>query len=262
MLELFSVHSTQTAEQRHLSARFAAVAGANSSLPLGVNSFQLEGLSANTEFRSDGWYSALVQKTAHWARVAESHIGQLVLCSDNDVSLLPGWAPALLEAFGRTGEPLDLCFMREGGEDPFFDPWPYNSGFFMMNGSVGTAAFWREVSHRTSELRPGMGDQAVVNSMLVHRAESGQMSCPAQPALRHAHFPPRLVVGGPSWPDSQATLLEARAHHATGSGDAAGKLRALDGYLDAWLSAANQTRAQLGLPVPWAHERETTRTEV
>ena len=61
-----------------------------------------------------------MQKVTHWAELAEAHPGVLMLCSDNDISLLPGWLERLTEAFDAAGG-LDLCFQREGGDDPFFE---------------------------------------------------------------------------------------------------------------------------------------------
>ena len=121
-------------------------------------------------FQTANWYRALVQKTAFWAAVARDHVGELLLCSDNDVTLLPGWPTALPRACDQT---LDLCFQREGGDDPFFDPFPYNSGFFLMRGSPQTAAFWREVSAQTGRGKPFAGDQTTVNALLHQRTAGG-----------------------------------------------------------------------------------------
>ena len=132
-----------------------------------------------------------MQKVTHWAELAEHHPGVLMLCSDNDISLLPGWLEQLTEAFDASGASgLDLCFQREGGDDPFFEArtmrpnfsalsspvsplsspaartsvpraraqaFPYNSGFFMQRGSVRLGAFWREVARRTERERPPLG---------------------------------------------------------------------------------------------------------
>ena len=67
--------------------------------------------------------------------------------------------------------------------------------------------------------------------MLMRRQADEQPGC-AETGLRHAAFPPSLVVGGPDVPPVGA-LRAARVHHATASGSPANKLRALDGFLDA-----------------------------
>lgn len=85
-----------------------------------------------------------------------------------------------------------------------------------------------------------------MNSMLHVRHAGGAPSCAAPGGLRHAHFSSRLLHGGPSVPDEDR-LRSTRAHHATASGGAASKLRALDAFLDAWLEASNRSRAELGL---------------
>jgi hypothetical protein len=364
---VYTVYSTQNAEQAALAERFAAVTlatqpAAGPRVP--VRSTELQGLQrddgAADTFRSPQWYRVLVRKVTHWAALAEQHPGRLLLCSDNDITLLPGWRDALLRSYVDAGRP-DLCFQREGGDDPFFAAIPYNSGFFLMNGtaqaavasdvlthsrplsagSAAAAAFWRHVAARTERERPFTGDQAVVNSLLVARQvqpppwpsrsisaraaacgrsrggvyassmrrgaiqpalrwqADGEPGCTANPLeLRHAHFPPRLVHGGcvrrrvqptgapaepattcltrvpgprvapptspfapscgsPTVPGDDALREYVRVHHATASGGARGKLRALERLLDAWLAAAgNRTRGELGLPAPaaWIEE--------
>ena len=253
-LGVFTVYSTQNAEQSALARRFEAMAMAtqpSDRAPVRVRSTELQGLQrddgSEDTFRSVQWYRVLVRKVTHWAELAAQHPGQLLLCSDNDITLLPGWRGALLRAYVEAGRP-DLCFQREGGDDPFFAAVPYNSGFFLMNGSARAASFWRHVAARTEREQPFTGDQAVVNNLLVARQADGEPGCTANPlSLRHASFPPRLVHGGPSVP-GDAALLEARAHHATASGSARGKLFVLERFLDAWLTARNATREQLGLP--------------
>jgi hypothetical protein len=167
LLPIHAVHtvfSTQNIEQQRLARRFERLALATqqpSSAPVPVRSLQLrQRVRDNGEhdtFRSDNWYTALVQKVSHWAQVAAAHPGRLLLCSDNDVSLLPGWTEELAAAFRSAGGGLDLLFQREGGDDPFFEPFPYNSGFFLMRGSPRLARFWRQVAIRTERERPGMG---------------------------------------------------------------------------------------------------------
>ena len=129
-----------------------------------------------------------------------------------------------------------------------------------MNGSSRAARFWRVVSARTAREQPFAGDQTIVNSMLMRRQADGQPACAADDGathLRHAHFPPHMVVGGPtphvatsatSSGRAAFALSDARVHHATASGNAAGKRRALDDFLDAWLEHRNATRSQYGLP--------------
>ena len=138
---VFTVYSTQNAEQSELAQRFAAMTLAtqpSDGARVLVRSTELHGLQRDdgTEdaFRSVQWYRVLVRKVKHWAELAAQHPGRLLLCSDNDVTLLPGWREALLRAYVEAGRP-DLCFQREGGDDPFFAAIPYNSGFFLMNGS-------------------------------------------------------------------------------------------------------------------------------
>lgn len=250
LFDVHSVFSTQNPQQRALGERFSRLARA-SAPAVRVHAQELKDLprAEGTEdsFGRDGWYQALVLKVTHWARLAEAHPGQLMLCSDNDVSLLPGWLEALTLAFENAGTNLDLCFQREGGDDPFFAPFPYNSGLFLMRGSDRAARFWREVAARTEAERPFTGDQAVVNALLMGKDAAGMPRCAAPLGLRHAHFPPRLVRGGPSVPSRTEELSEARAHHATASGSAEGKLNALDAFLDAWLQAHNRTRGDVGL---------------
>ena len=131
----------------------------------------------------------------------------LVCCgSQLQISLLPGWREALLRSYAEAGRP-DLCFQREGGDDPFFAAFPYNSGFFLMNGSARAASFWRHVAARTERERPFTGDQGVVNNLLVARQADGEPGCTASPLeLRHAHFEPRLVHGGPSVPAAAVSI--------------------------------------------------------
>ena len=189
-----------------------------------------------------------MQKVTHWAELAEAHPGVLMLCSDNDITLLPGWRDALLRSHDEAGRP-DLQFQREGGDDPFFAAFPYNSGFFLMNGSAALGRFWRQVAARTASERPFTGDQAVVNSLLMPRGwGDDDLRCDDPLGIRHAHFPPRLVRGGPTPPADADELRAVRVHHATASGSAQGKLDALDGFLAAWLAAHNLTRAELALP--------------
>lgn len=144
-LGVFTVYSTQNAEQSELAQRFAAMTLAtqpSDGARVLVRSTELHGLQREdgTEdaFRSVQWYRVLVRKVTHWAELAAQHPGRLLLCSDNDVTLLPGWREALLRAYVEAGRP-DLCFQREGGDDPFFAAVPYNSGFFLMNGSARAA---------------------------------------------------------------------------------------------------------------------------
>ena len=135
----FTVYSTQNAQQRALAVRFATLVRTTSP-GLRLYSRQLdlrEDDGTSDTFRTDNWYAALVQKVRYWAEVAEAFPGQLVLCSDNDVSLLPGWRTALAHA---CEESLTFCFQREGGDDPFFTAFPYNSGFFTMRGSAQAGA--------------------------------------------------------------------------------------------------------------------------
>ena len=259
-LAIHTVFSTQNAEQRALAARFEAVALGSQPPPSRspVHAVELRNVERDDggtdSFRTERWYRVLVRKVSHWAALADQHPGRLLLCSDNDITLLPGWRDALLRSYNEAGRP-DLQFQREGGDDPFFAAFPYNSGFFLMNGSSHAAAFWRHVAARTEREQPFTGDQGIVNNLLVARQADGEPGCtagagaaPAVGELRHAHFDPWLVHGGPSVP-SAAALRRARVHHATSSGSARGKLRVLETFLDAWLVAAgNRTRAELGLP--------------
>ena len=151
-LGVFTVYSTQNAEQSALAQRFEAMAMAtqpSDGARVRVRSTELQGLQrddgSEDTFRSVQWYRVLVRKVTHWAELAAQHPGQLLLCSDNDITLLPGWRGALLRAYVEAGRP-DLCFQREGGDDPFFAAVPYNSGFFLMNGSARAASFWRHVA--------------------------------------------------------------------------------------------------------------------
>ena len=119
---VFAAFSLQNSEQQQLYQRFQAIGiatlGAGSAAKLHFR--ELTGLEKDEGgFQTVSWYRALTQKTLLWADVAEANIGRLVLCSDNDVSLLPGWAEALTKAFAQAGSQLDLVFQREGGEDPF-----------------------------------------------------------------------------------------------------------------------------------------------
>ena len=244
MTGIFTVFSTQNAEQRLLANRFERLALSSQLEPaaIKVHAHELQllpDIGSADSFRSENWYSALVQKTAYWSHVARTHQGQLVLCSDNDVTLLPGWLDALLDACSPD---LDLCFQREGGNDPFFDNFPYNSGFFLMRGSHLAANFWREVSQRTAIDRPFVGDQSIVNAMLHTRSPHGSQC--ASTGLRHGHFEPHaVVVGGPQSNPSLHVLSMARAHHATASGSPSEKLHALEAFRDQWLAHAARTNS-------------------
>ena len=247
-----SVYSTQNAQQAALAARFERLGAARNYV--GGPRFRARRLELPADsgtadnFRTDIWYRALVSKVTHWAELAEQNVGKLLLCSDNDISLLPGWVDALAWAFVDAG-PVDVLFQREGGADAFFEPFPYNSGFFLMNGSAALGRFWRQVAARTASERPFTGDQAVVNSLLMPRGwGDDDLRCDDPLGIRHAHFPPRLVRGGPTPPADADELRAVRVHHATASGSAQGKLDALDGFLAAWLAAHNLTRAELALP--------------
>ena len=233
-----------------LSVRRILRASSSSSIPLFSRTLRLAPDDGNDEhFQSKNWYDALVQKTSLWAEAAEQHPGQLILACDNDITLLPGWDTAVMAAAASLGPEMDLIFQREGGDDPFFDSIPYNSGFFLMRGSHRVAKFWRDVSRRTAVERPFAGDQTIVNSLLHQRGTAaGRPACSAEIALRHAHFPSRLVRGGPTIPESVDALMDVKVHHATASGSAAGKLIALDAFLDAWLNATSHTRARFGWP--------------
>ena len=260
---IFTPFSSQNVLQQTLHSRFQAFVTATTSwhgIPLQARELVMRASDGDASFQSDGWYNALTQKARYWADVASSpeNTGKLVLCSDNDITLLPGWVEALTGAFVAAGQSLDLCFQREGGTDPFFDAFPYNSGLFLMNCSARVASFWREVSRRTALEKSCAGDQTVVNAILHRRQADGGPACAAASetgglSIRHGHFPPLLVVGGPT-PHEPASLAaevilqSARAHHATASGDAMGKLRALERFVDAWLSHRNETRQQHGLP--------------
>ena len=253
-------HSSQNVEQRTLHSRFERIlrASSSSSIPLFSRTLRLAPDDGNDEhFQSKNWYDALVQKTSLWAEAAEQHPGQLILACDNDITLLPGWDTAVMAAAASLGPEMDLIFQREGGDDPFFDSIPYNSGFFLMRGSHRVAEFWRDVSRRTAVERPFAGDQTIVNSLLHQRGTAaGRPACSAEIALRHAHFPSRLVRGGPTIPESVDALMDVKVHHATASGSAAGKLIALDAFLDAWLNATSHTRARFGWPergASWLH---------
>eukprot|EP00316_Scyphosphaera_apsteinii_P024637 CAMPEP_0119318854 /NCGR_PEP_ID=MMETSP1333-20130426/47813_1 /TAXON_ID=418940 /ORGANISM="Scyphosphaera apsteinii, Strain RCC1455" /LENGTH=329 /DNA_ID=CAMNT_0007325149 /DNA_START=232 /DNA_END=1221 /DNA_ORIENTATION=+ len=251
---IFSVFSIQNAVQVILARRFKAVALATQPQPPPVPVYlhELHGIPRDdalvNSFGSTQWRHVLVAKVMHWAELAAKHHDSLLLCSDNDISLLPGWLESLVQSFEDAGRP-DLYFQREGGDDAFFDPFPYNSGFFLMRGSEFTAAFWRHVARRTAQEQPGFGDQTIVNAELVALQPDGAPGCTAHPLhLRHAHFPPKLVVGGPVPPSDANALVRARVHHATSSGGARGKLTALENFLEAWLAAANISRAAVGLP--------------
>jgi hypothetical protein len=243
MLELRAVYtafSTQNLQQLELIHRFERIVEATrpDQTKFFAHELQLAQDDGRTDsFRTANWYHALAQKTLVWAEAADKHRGELILAADNDITLLPGWAAALVGAFVREG-PLDVCFQREGGVDPFFEPFPYNSGLFLMNGSARVSRFWREVSARTMHERPFAGDQTIVNSMLMtgsawREQMGGLPGCTDTAGLRHGHFPPDVVIGGPSVPQPKDKLRQARVHHATGSGSAAGKLHALDTFLDA-----------------------------
>lgn len=276
LASVFTAFSTQHQLQQALHDRFRLIAAATASVPINSHELALRPEDGSGHFQTEGWFRALTLKTQLWAEVAANNPGRLILCSDNDITLLPGWVQALTETFLSAGKSLDLCFQREGGTDPFFNDFPYNSGFFLMNGSARVANFWREVSRRTAIERPFAGDQTIVNGLLHRRPPNGGPVGCAAPSetggveIRHTHFPPHLVVGGPapheaprdgnqraegSQPDSAAArnaanvvLHEARAHHATASGDSTGKLRALEAFLDAWLRFRNATREDYGLP--------------
>lgn len=139
----------------------------------------------------------------------------------------------------------------------------------LRNASIDS--FHRRIKRISSQ--PIAQDQTIVNSMLNTRHVGGTPSCAAPAGLRHAHFPPRLarneprpnptttsqptqthpiptnprlVHGGPSIP-TKDKLLTIRVHHATASGGAAGKLRSLDVFLDAWMVVNNRTWSDLGL---------------
>ena len=256
---IFTPYSTQNAIQLAMQARFRTFAVATTRRGVTLHERELS-MQSDGSFQTDGWYHALTQKTRLWESVASApeNAGKLVLCSDNDITLLPGWAEALTEAYLAAGNSLDLCFQREGGGDSFFDAFPYNSGFFLMNCSGRMAQFWREVSRRTALERPFAGDQTVVNALLHRRQADGGPACAAASetgglSIRHGHFPPLLVVGGPTPHEpaslaAEVVLQTARAHHATASGDAQGKLHALEQFVDAWLSQRNETRQQHVLP--------------
>ena len=237
-----SVFSTQNFVQQELAARFERLALASQEQPpvVPVHALELRDLAtdgaASATFQSEAWYRALVLKTSHWASVAAARPGEVLVCADNDITLLPGWVAALPAACAPG---LDLCFQREGGDDPFFEAFPYNSGLFLMRCSAATAAFWREVSRRTAAERPFAGDQTIVNAMLHRRCDaSGLPTCIAPAGLRHGHFEPHAVaVGGPQLAPSNATLRLARAHHATASGSPEDKLLALEAFQDKWMAA-------------------------
>ena len=197
-----SVFSTQNAQQAALAAGASKPPARRATTSAGhcfrARQIELPADSGTADnFRTDIWYRALVSKVTHWAELAEQNVGKLLLCSDNDISLLPGWVDALAWAFVDAG-PVDVLFQREGGEDAFFAPFPYNSGFFLMNGSAALGRFWRQVAARTASERPFTGDQAVVNSLLMPRGwGDDDLRCDDPLGIRHAHFPPRLVRGAP-----------------------------------------------------------------
>ena len=191
-------------------------------------------------FRTDIWYRALVSKVTHWAErlVAEQNVGKLLLCSDNDISLLPGWVDALAWAFVDAG-PSTCSSSARAAPTPSSSRSHTTAGFFLMNGSAALGRFWRQVAARTASERPFTGDQAVVNSLLMPRGwGDDDLRCDDPLGIRHAHFPPRLVRGGPTPPADADELRAVRVHHATASGSAQGKLDALDGFLAAWLRRA------------------------
>ena len=117
-LGVFTVYSTQNAEQSALAQRFEAMAMAtqpSDGARVRVRSTELQGLQrddgSEDTFRSVQWYRVLVRKVTHWAELAAQHPGQLLLCSDNDITLLPGWRAALLRAYVEAGRP-DLSLIH------------------------------------------------------------------------------------------------------------------------------------------------------
>ena len=164
---VFMVYSTQNEAQLALASRFVAIVRATEpGVPVHARRLSLRARSessARETFGTDEWYDALVQKVTYWSRVARTHAGQTVLCADNDITLMPGWRQAMQAACmpppPSTWRP-SLCFQREGGDDPFFEPFPYNSGLFVMRASAEIAEFWGAVAVRTARERPHFGDQA------------------------------------------------------------------------------------------------------
>ena len=112
-----SVFSTQNAQQAALAARFERLGAASNYV--GGPRFRARRLELPADsgtadnFRSDIWYQALVAKVTYWAELAEQNVGKLLLCSDNDISLLPGWIEAVSWAFVEAE--VDVLFQREGG---------------------------------------------------------------------------------------------------------------------------------------------------
>lgn len=138
LLGVFAVWSSGNGH-RALASRFARIANSSSREQMPVRLHHLDGLpaggAADSEvllagqtsegsFRSAEWYMALELKARHWSTLAAQHAGELMLCSDVDVTLFPGYEKGLYAACRH----LDLCFQREGGESPWFDSAPYNTG--------------------------------------------------------------------------------------------------------------------------------------